>query len=183
MSKTTKIVLKRQTKFRGPRKIGIDSSCLYDLISSPELFSHQHARIFKTEGIFYTHRICFSEVRDKLMEKENYSKDEAEKEVKNFLKNNNINIIEKDFSNKELLKELYRRCKNEKIGIHPPDSYIIVDLIKYGINKIFSTNNHFRVACNVMGIDGSGFPSLDRELKDRIRDALFRPNKKPTRRR
>src|SRR3989344_4760755 len=106
MSKTTKIVLKRQTKFRGPRKIGIDSSCLYDLISSPELFSHQHARIFKTEGIFYTHRICFSEVRDKLMEKENYSKDEAEKEVKNFLKNNNINIIEKEMPYSDRIKNL-----------------------------------------------------------------------------
>jgi len=176
-------IIKRHTQFKGPRKIGIDSSCLYDLITSPELFSDQHARIFKIKGIFFTHRICFSEVRDKLIEKKGYKKEEAEKEVKNFLNENNINIIEKDFTKQHILKELYKRCKENNIAIHPPDSFIIADLIKQGINKIFSTNNHFRDACNIVGIDGSGFPSFDKELGNKIRHALFRPKKKTTRRR
>ena len=66
-------VIIRQTWFNGPRKIGIDSSCLYDLISNPILFSSQRSRIFDQSGIFYTHRICFQEVRNKLIEKEKYS--------------------------------------------------------------------------------------------------------------
>ncbi len=171
-------IITRHTQFRGPRKIGIDSCCLYDLIIYPELFGSEHSRVFGIGGLFLTHRICFKEVTKKLIEKEKITKEEAEEKLAVFLKKNNITIIESDLQNKEILIKLYKNCKDKKINIHPPDSYIIADLVKNGVNKIFSTNTHFREACSAIGIDGAGFPSLDRQLKNKIREAFFRPKKK-----
>lgn len=156
----------------GPRKVGLDSCVLYDLIVNPLVFSREHAKIFEVNDVMFTHRICLSEVKDKLIEKQGYTEKDAKEEVLRYLKEHNIGIVERDFANQQILNELYEKCRRVKIDIHIPDSWIIADFKKNGINKVYSTNRHFREACKVLGIDGAPFPTYDRALDNQIRNAL-----------
>lgn len=161
--------IERKTKFQGPRKVGLDTGILIDLIDNPTFFSYQALRIFKRNNLFFTHRRCFKEAVDWLIEKRSYSKEKAEKEVNDFLKKNNIKIIEIDKSNKELLKSMVNRCKKQKIEFHPPDSFIIADFKKNTVNKVYSTNNHFLDACRLFGIDAAKFPTFEKELEEKLK--------------
>lgn len=71
------LAIRREIKFVGTRKVGIDSGPLVDIIDNPIFFSDQTLKIFNKEDLFYTHRICLGEVIDCLVEKKGMDKEEA----------------------------------------------------------------------------------------------------------
>lgn len=139
------------------------------MISYADFFASHLKKIFNEKDLFFTHRRCVKETIDKLIEKEGYSEEKAKKEVNTFLKSYNIEIIEPNFDNEILLNEMKAECKKHNIEFHIPDSWIIADFKKQGINKVYSTNNHFLDACRLFGIEAIKFPTFERELKNQLK--------------
>ena len=163
--------IKREVIFTGKRKVGLDSGILISLIDNRLLFGQELNKIFSEEDLFYVHRSSLSpnaEITKILMGKE-YSFISARKEIFKFSKKHKIGIIEKNLDNKEILNELIKKCKKNKVEIHPPDSWIIADFKKAGINKVYSNNNHFLDAAKQLGMDGSKFPTIEGGIKDFFR--------------
>lgn len=167
------IKITREVYFAGLRKIGLDSSVIIDLIANKELFSYREEKIFSEEGLFVTHRRCIKEVKDWLVEKGNYNEEEAVEAVMKFLKNHGIEIVEVNLANKELLEQMEKECAEKNIEFHVPDSWIIADFKATGVNKVYSTNNHFLDACHLFGMDAKKFPTVQREIENQMRE-LFR---------
>ncbi len=163
----------QETYFAGLRKMGLDSSVIIDLIANQELFSYREEKIFSEEELFVTHRRCIKEIKNWLVEKRNYSEEAAVHEVMGFLNDHHIGIIEVNLSNNELLERMKRECASKNIEFHIPDSWIIADFKAAGVNKTYSTNNHFLDACRLFGIDAKKFPTIQREIENQMRD-LFR---------
>lgn len=166
----------REAHFKGERKVGLDSGVIISLIDNP-LFNQIKLEIFTKNNLFFTHRICIKEIKNWLIKNRNFSEEKAEKEVDEFIKEYNINIIEIDKSNKYLLLEMIKQCKEAKIKFHPPDSFIIADFKKNGINKIYSTNNHFLDACRLFGMNAIKFPTVEKEI-DRQLKRMFKSHHK-----
>ncbi len=167
------IKITRETYFAGLRKIGLNSSVVIDLIANKELFSYREEKIFSEEGLFVTHRRCIKEIKDWLVEKRNYSEDAAVQEVMAFIKDHHIEIIEVNLSNNELLERMKNECAAKNIEFHIPDSWIIADFKAAGVNKVYSTNNHFLDACRLFDMDAKKFPTVQREIENQMRE-LFR---------
>jgi len=167
------IKITRETYFAGLRKIGLDSSVIIDLIANKELFSYREEKIFSEEGLFVTHRRCIKEIKDWLVEKGGYNEEAAINEVIKFCKDHNIEIIEVNVSNKELLERMKKECAVKNIEFHVPDSWIIADFKAAGVNKVYSTNNHFLDACRLFEMETKEFPTIQREIENQMRD-LFK---------
>lgn len=167
------IKITRETYFAGLRKIGLDSSVIIDLIANKEFFSYKEEQIFSEEGLFFTHRRCIKEIRDWLVEKRSYLIEVAAVEVMTFLKEHNIEIIEVNLSNDELLDQMRKKCATKNIEFHVPDSWIIADFKAAGVNKVYSTNNHFLDACRWFEIEAKKFPTIQKEIENQMRE-LFR---------
>jgi len=167
------IKITRETYFAGLRKIGLDSSVIIDLIANKELFSYREEKIFSEEGLFVTHRRCIKEIKDWLVEKGGYNEEAAINEVIKFCKDHNIEIIEVNVSNKELLERIKKECAEKNIEFHVPDSWIIADFKAAGVNKVYSTNNHFLDACRLFEMEAKKFPTIQREIENQMRD-LFK---------
>ncbi|OYT32194.1 hypothetical protein B6U93_02420 [Candidatus Woesearchaeota archaeon ex4484_78] len=60
--------------------------------------------------------------------------------------------------------------QRKNIEFHVPDSWIIADFKKRGVNKVYSTNNHFLAACQLFGIDASKFPTVEKEIEFQMRN-------------
>ncbi|MBI2146431.1 hypothetical protein HYU22_03760 [Candidatus Woesearchaeota archaeon] len=167
------IRITREIYFAGLRKIGLDSSVVIDLIANKELFSYREEKIFSEEGLFVTHRRCIKEIKDWLIEKGGYSEEAAINEVLKFCKDHNIEIIEVNVSNTELLERMKKECAERSIEFHVPDSWIIADFKAAGVNKVYSTNNHFLDACRLFGMEAKKFPTIQREIENQMRE-LFK---------
>ena len=167
------IRITRETYFAGLRKIGFDSSVIIDLIANKELFSYQEEKIFLEDGLFVTHRRCIREIKDWLIEKRSYSEEAATSEVMKFCKDHNFEIIEVNLSNKDLLEKMKRECTRKNIEFHVPDSWIIADFKAAGVNKVYSTNNHFLDACQEFEMDAKKFPTIQKEIENQMRE-LFK---------
>lgn len=167
-------VIRRESFFQNVRKVGLDSNVLINLVSNAEFYAHHLEKIFNEKDLFFVHKRCVKETIDKLIEKKGYSEEEAKKSVNAFLKTYNIEIIEPDFGNDTLLNEMREKCKQHNIEFHIPDCWIIADFKKYGINKVYSTNNHFLDACKLFGIDAVKFPTFERELKNQLKKMFSR---------
>ncbi len=167
------IKITRETYFAGLRKIGLDSSVIIDLIANKELFSYREEKIFSEEGLFVTHRRCVKEIKDWLVEKGDYGEEAAAEEIMKFLKDHNIGIVEVNVANKELLEQMKRECDEKNIEFHVPDSWIIADFKAAGVNKVYSTNNHFLDACRLFSMEAKKFPTVQREIENQMRE-LFK---------
>ncbi len=66
-----------------------------------------------------------------------------------------------------------RECAEKNIEFHVPDSWIIADFKAAGVNKVYSTNNHFLDACRLFGTEAKKFPTIQREIENQMRE-LFR---------
>ncbi len=155
------------------RRIGLDSSVVIDLIANKELFSYREEKVFSEEGLFVTHRRCIKEIRDWLVEKGGYNEEAATNEVLEFCKDHHLEIIEVNVSNKELLERMKNECAAKNIEFHVPDSWIIADFKAAGVNKVYSTNNHFLDACRLFGMEAKKFPTVQREIENQMRE-LFK---------
>lgn len=167
------IKITRETYFAGLRKIGLDSSVVIDLIVNKELFSYREEKVFSEEGLFVTHRRCVKEIKNWLVEKGNYGEEAAADEVIKFLKDHNIEIIEANLANRELLEQMKRECAEKNIEFHVPDSWIIADFKAAGVNKVYSTNNHFLDACRLFSMEAKKFPTVQGEIENQMKE-LFR---------
>jgi len=161
-----KITIKRTTKFYGKRKIGLDSCVIIDMMEYIEMLFYVK-NLFREKDLFYTHEICVEEITKVLSSKRNSSTDETRKIVLNFLKENNIKIIKRNTEN-----YLYKI-----IPIHLPDSLIIADFKKEGINLVYSQNNHFNKACQEIGINAIKIPTFDKLIEKKLKE-LFKQSKK-----
>lgn len=162
----TQIAIKRETYFYGKRKIGLDSCVLIDMIEYSEMLFYVKG-LFKEKDLLHAHEICVEEVIKILSDKRTSEITQTKEEVLKFLKENNINIIKKDEEN-----TLYKT-----IPIHIPDSFIIADWKKSGINLVYSQNNHFNEACNSIGINAVKIPTFEKLLEIKLRK-LFKLSKK-----
>ena len=169
-------VIIRTTKFAGKRKVGIDTNILIRIYDQPYLLDREASRIFNFKDFLFTHVICFFEFA-KYLKNKGFNYEEAKHEAKKFLKDNNIKIIypkkcfipEKEInsfeeeSNRKLneMGKDYLRC-------HKPDSIILLAFKKWGINKIYSTDEAFRICSQFLDIDGSGLPSFDKAIRRKL---------------
>lgn len=160
------ISIKRNINFSGKRKVGLDSCVIIDMMEYFEMLSYI-SNLLKEKDLLYTHEICVEEIIKILADKTKTSVDETRKEVIDFLKQNNINIIKKDKNN-----ILYKT-----ISIHKPDCFIIADWKKQGINLAYSQNNHFNEACILAGISAVKIPTFDKLVEKKLKE-LFKLNKK-----
>lgn len=167
--KEKEFMIARKSFFQNIRKVGLDSNVLISLITNADFFAYHLKKIFNEEDLFFTHRRCVKETVGKLTEKEGYNEEEARKAVNTFLKNYHIEIIEPNFDNDALLNEMREECKKRGIEFHIPDCWIIADFKKHGVNKVYSTNNHFLDACKLFGIDAVKFPTFEKELKNQLK--------------
>ena len=174
------IKITRETYFAGLRKVGLDSSVIIDLIANKELFASREDLIFSEEGLFVTHRRCVKEIKDWLMEKRSYTEEVAVHEVMKFLNEHYVEIVEVNLSNKSLLEKMKLACAERNIEFHVPDSWIIADFKAAGINKVYSTNNHFLDACRLFNMEAKKFPTVQKEIEYQLQE-LFR-NKSSKRR-
>jgi len=168
------IRLTKQFNFKGKRRIGLDSCVIIDMMDSKELFSFKEIKIFSETGLFVTHRRCIKEVTEWLIEKRSFNKKTAFEEVDKFLKEHNISIVEVNISNKDLLEQMKRECAKKKIEFHTPDSWIIADFKKAGVNKVYSANNHFLDACRLFGIEAKKFPTVEKEIEQQLKGLFNR---------
>ncbi|MFH0860514.1 MAG: PIN domain-containing protein [Candidatus Altiarchaeota archaeon] len=173
--------LKRTARFQGERRIGLDTNILVDLIENPRFFSNEGDQILGDTA--FVHRISLEPDKEAthILQKKGRSLKEATQELTEFLKNNKIQVIERDSTNRETVRELFNLCKKNNIEMHPPDCYIIADFKKERINLVYSTNNHFKQACKLMGMGVGEFPTMDKKIKDFFRQTYGRRSK--TRRR
>lgn len=167
----------RETCFNGARKVGLDSGMLISLVDNKALFSSYILQIDEEKGLLYTHKICVEEAIEVLSRNYNLSKENAEKEVEKFLKERSINILPRDKTNSDTVREMFRECKNARITFHPPDCFIIADFYKNGINKVYSNNNHFLEACRLFGMDTSKLRTIDKEIERQLKE-IFRKRHK-----
>lgn len=164
------INIQRKVNFVGTRKIGIDSGPLVDMIDNPMFFLVQTLKMFNKKDLFYTHNICLGEVIDCLVEKKDMDREEAREKVSKFVKEYNITVIEDKDVEWAFYNHLKDICKKNNVEFHPPDSFILYQFKKNGINKIWSTNNHFLDAGRLFGMDCEKFYHFEKELNNKLRE-------------
>jgi len=173
VEKHKQFIIQRKSKFQGQRKVGIDSCVLIDFIDTPFVTQYQQLKIFGPADLFFTHPICKSETIAILSDKKRLSSEEAEKQVSEFLINNNISLVELGKGD-SLLVHFRADCKNHNVEIHEPDDFILVDFKACGINKIYSTNNHFLEAAKLLGMEADKVPTIENQMKRIISKTIFK---------
>ncbi len=112
--KRSHIIISKESRFISPRKIGIDSCVLVELVNNLSLFSDVAMKIFNRRDIFITHKICFWETIEVLVKKHGWGKSEAIKSLKNLLTKLNIKIDNNSTINPNKLLLMKNKC--EKLG-------------------------------------------------------------------
>lgn len=167
------IKITRESFFRGVHKVGLDSGMLISLVDNKDLFSEYILKIDQEDGLLFTHEICVDEAIEVLSRDYQWNKEQASKAVYSFLQEYHIEVLPRDPTNAEMVKSMYRLCKEAKIDFHPPDCFIIADFHKQGMNKIYSNNNHFLEACQLFGMDNSKLKTEEKEIEKQLRE-IFR---------
>ncbi len=171
------ITITRTVYFKGMRKVGLDSGMLISLVVNSILFSEYLLKIDEEDGILFTHAICTEEAVEVLYRDYKYEREKAKQEVQRFLNEHKIYVIPKDKLNGETVHWMFRKCKGAQIEFHPPDCFIIADFYKNGINKIYSNNNHFLEACQLVGMDIVKLTTTEKEIDKKLKE-LFRKRHK-----
>lgn len=174
------ISVEMHTRFKGKRKIGLDTNILIKLYDEPILFAYEQARIFNEEDTIFTHRICRIEFIRWL--KNNYKLDDkgAEAESNKFLSEHKINCIGVFIPEKEVYdfeskcNDIFKSQNKPYLKCHAPDSIIVLGFAKEGINKIISTDESFRESAKILGIDGERLPNLNDIIKRQLRKTFDR---------
>ena len=135
------LVIQRTVNFTGKRKIGLDSNFIINILENEIQFAPLFLK-FSEYSVVYLHEESLREIPDVLVRDYKWNLGEAKKKLGDFIKLNNIQVVKKD-KNNPLLSVLYNICKQKGIAVHPPDSWIIADFAKEGINKVYSGDNVF----------------------------------------
>jgi len=157
-------------------KVGMDSDITVNILKDLYMFTPILTEISNKRIQVYIHKRSTEEIPNALVRKYGRTRDEADKELREFIKNHSVKIVPIIKGN-PILKKLEIECRKRKIAIHRPDSYIISDFKVLGITKAYSGNDHFLDACAVIGIQAIKTPTPEKALRDKIREALGRRTK------
>lgn len=172
------IKITREAYFKGARKVGLDSGMLISLVDNSNLFSEYLLKIDEEEGLLFTHEICTEEAVEVLSRDYGWKREDAHAAVQKFLKERNIDILPRDKANSDTVHWMIQECKKAGIDFHPPDSFIIADFYKNGMNKIYSNNNHFLDACRLFGMDTSKLKTEEKEIERQMREIFTQRRRK-----
>lgn len=178
MKKSRSMLFKYQrvSQLREPRRIGIDTNVLIELIDNTYRSSYYSEPILRHGG--FVHRISLerknTEAVKYFVEKRGLSLDDAWNRINDFCKKNNIKIVERDYDNKELLNSLLTTCKDESIPMHPPDCFIVADFKKAGINTLYSTDETMKKAARLLDMDTPNIPTVHKTIERDIRKLFKR---------
>ncbi len=153
----------RKELFYKKRKIGLDSGILIDLIDNPDMFYYQFLRIFKRNKIVYTSVRCINDAMGVLINRKNYSFQQASQKINQFLYEHKINKIQKICDLQDITK-IEKIAKEKNININEEDLPIIADFKKFGINKIFTKDENFAKLCKVIEIEAEKMLVIEREI-------------------
>lgn len=171
------ISIKRETKFIGERRVGLDTNILVKLYDNPFLFDYEESRIFRYQNLIFIHVISKHELIRYLIQK-GLKEENAKSEVNNFIRERNIQVIyPKDIFIQERevidfeqeVNKKFREIGNDYLECHKPDSIIILAFKKININRIISTDKSFRESAKFIGIDSESIPSLDSKISSELR--------------
>jgi predicted nucleic acid-binding protein len=180
--------ISRATFFNGKRQVGLDTNILIKIYEQPYLLNREASRIFNYKDLIFIHaRVKFEFIRK--LQKKGFNETEAKNEVNNFLREKNINVIYpnqifiteeeiKNFENNtnQKIKEI---DKNDFLKCHFPDSLILLAYKKFGINKIYSTDESFKFGGHLLGINIEGLLSLNKTIKRELgKNTKFSKKKK-----
>jgi predicted nucleic acid-binding protein len=154
---------KRKELFYIGRKVGLDSGILIDLIDNPEMFHYQFLKIFRRENTIFTSVRCIDDTVGVLINRKNYSPEQTNQIVNQFLCSHNINKIPR-ICNLQDIEEIKKTAKEKGIEINEEDLPIIADFRKYGINRIFTKDENFAKLCKAIGIDSEKMPVIEKEI-------------------
>ena len=143
--------------------VGLDSGILIDLIDNPEMFYYQFLKIFKRKRMIFTSIRCIDDTIGVLINRKNYSSQQANQRVNQFLYNHNINKIPR-ICNLQDIEELKKIAKEKSIDINEEDLPIIADFRRYKINKVFTKDWNFAKLCNAIGIDSEKMYIAEKEI-------------------
>ena len=154
---------KRKEIFYKKRVMGLDSGILIDLIDNPDMFYYQFLRIFKRDKLGFTSVRCINDAIGVLINRKNYSSEQANQRINQFLSEHNINKVQKICNVQDI--EKIKNIANEKnIKINEEDLPIIADFKKFGINKVFTKDKNFAELCKAVGIEAESMPVIEREI-------------------
>ncbi len=174
MVKKKGLLIKRSTTLVSPRKIGIDSGPIIHLIDNYNLFSDRALGIFEEENVCVTHKICMGEIVNVLNRDYDWKRSEAKKKLDQFIKDNNINVLTASDVDYEKLNQMKELCKKNNVEFHHPDSIILYHFKEEGVNKVWSTNNHFLEAGRLFGMESEKFPTIKHELDQKFKKLFKR---------
>jgi predicted nucleic acid-binding protein len=153
----------RKEIFFKKRLIGLDSGILIDLIDNPDMFYYQSLRIFKRDKIIYTSVRCIDDAMRVLINRKNYSFQQASQKINQFLYEHKINKIQRICELQDIEK-IKKVAKEKNININEEDLPIIADFKKFGINKVFTKDKNFAELCKIVGIEAESMPVIEREI-------------------
>src|SRR3989344_4102295 len=171
------ISIKRETKFIGERRVGLDTNILIKLYDNSSLFDYEEARIFKYQNLVFIHVISKYELIKYLIQN-GFSEENARSEVNNFIKERNIQVIyPKDIfiQEREIIdfeqevNKKFNGIGKDYLKCHKPDSIIILAFKKIKINRVISTDESFRESAKFIGIDSETIPSLNSKISSELR--------------
>jgi len=154
---------KRKEIFYKKRAVGLDSGILIDLIDNPDMFCYQFLRIFKRDKLVFTSVRCIHDAMGILINRKNYSPEQANQKINQFLSEHNISKIQK-ICNVQDIEKIKNIAKEKNIKINEEDLPIIADFKKFGINKVFTKDKNFAELCKTVGIEAENMPVIEREI-------------------
>jgi len=129
-------------------------------------------KVFEREGVFYVHDISLKddiEIKKVLVKKYGHKKSKVNKEVRDFLKKYNIQVVKSKPKKRALAKAREQLCINAGIDAHPPDSIMISDFIEEGIGMVLSEDGSYIKSAKHLGLNAERILfKLDREIQRRL---------------
>jgi len=154
---------KEENIFYTKRKVGLDSGILIDFIDNPEISHYQFLKVFKRNKMISTSIRCINDTIGVLINRKNYSPEQANKIVNQFLFEHNIRKIPK-ICNVDDITKIKNTVREKNININEEDLPIIADFKKFGINKVFTKDKNFSELCRVVGIESEKMLVVEKEI-------------------
>lgn len=163
MKMTNESVVLKENKTKNPKRIGIDTSVIVNLIIKDiDIFKFREKEFLESDFLYYAMRTKY-EFKGVMLNKFGFNKKEKNRlwrRAKSALKLNPIKIGKRDIlkyldkarkANAILIENINPRSKaNYKIG--EEDIEIIANFLKWKISKVYTSDRAFYETCKVLGL-------------------------------